>query len=101
MTMSSIWPEEGTVAHDDLLASAEVFESRYGRVVRARVLGGWDVELLPDRCLDVGLALHHGVPVSWVSPVRDRRPLDRPRGVDWLSRFHGGLVTTSRRRRLP
>ncbi len=89
-----VWPEEGEVAHEDLLASAEEFSSRQGRVVRARTFGGWDLELLPDRGLDIGLALHRGTPLSWVSPVRDRRPLDLPLGDAWLSRFHGGLLTT-------
>ncbi|MCK2034926.1 aldose 1-epimerase family protein [Microbacterium sp. SSW1-49] len=92
--MPQVWPEEWAVAHEDLLASAEMYASRHGRVVRVRTFGGWDVELLPDRCLDIGFALHDGTPISWVSPVRDRRPLDRPRDFDWLARFHGGLVTT-------
>ncbi|MFK4761506.1 DUF4432 family protein [Microbacterium sp. ZW T5_45] len=92
--LSAVWPQEGEVPHEDLLASAEEFSSRQGRVVRVRTFGGWDVELLPDRGLDIGLALHGGVPVSWVSPVRDRRPLDRPRDRDWIARFHGGLMAT-------
>lgn len=91
--VSAVWPQEGEVAHEDLLASAEEFLSRHGRVVRARTFGGWDVELLPDRGLDIGLALHGGVPLSWVSPVRDQRPLDRGRGRDWMARFHGGLMS--------
>lgn len=63
-------------------------------MIRARTLGDWDVEPLPDRSLDIGIFLHDGTPVSWVSPVKDRLPPDRARQHDWLARFHGGLVTT-------
>lgn len=65
-----------------------------GRVVDVRVMGGIDVELLPDRGLDVGAAWYHGTPLSWTSPVRRGTPLDAPRGGDWVDRFRGGLVTT-------
>lgn len=65
-----------------------------GRVVDVRVMGGIDVELLPDRGLDVGAAWYRGTPLSWTSPVGRGTPLDRPRGGDWIDRFRGGLVTT-------
>ncbi|MFT4123337.1 MAG: DUF4432 family protein [Microbacteriaceae bacterium] len=79
---------------DDLLASAESAESAAGRTVTARTFLGWEVQLLPDRGLDIGAAHLGGLPVSWFSPVRDRRPLPAPRGEQWLERFTGGLLTT-------
>ena len=65
-----------------------------GRIVDVRVMGGIDVELLPDRGLDVGAAWYRGTPLSWTSPVGRGTPLDSPRGGDWVDRFRGGLVTT-------
>lgn len=65
-----------------------------GRVVDVRVMGGIDVEVLPDRGLDVGSAWYRGTPLSWTSPVRRGTPLGTPRGTDWVDRFRGGLVTT-------
>lgn len=65
-----------------------------GRVLDVRVMGGIDVELLPDRGLDVGAAWYRGTPLSWTSPVGRGTPLDSPRGQDWVDRFRGGLVTT-------
>lgn len=65
-----------------------------GRVIDIRVLGGIDIEVLPDRGLDIGAAWFAGAPVSWTSPVARRAPLDVASGMDWLHRFNGGLVTT-------
>ncbi|MFB9375357.1 DUF4432 family protein [Kineococcus gynurae] len=64
------------------------------RVVHARVAGGFDVEILPSRGLDLGVVHVAGIPLSWVSPVADARALDVPTGLAWLSRFTGGLLTT-------
>ncbi|PJJ55800.1 DUF4432 family protein [Compostimonas suwonensis] len=64
------------------------------RVLHARVADGLDVEVLPGRGFDIGDAYHRGTPLSWFSPVADTRPLDSPRGEEWLRRFTGGLLTT-------
>lgn len=64
------------------------------RVLHARVTGGFDLQVLPARGLDIGEVFLGGVPVSWFSPVVDTRPLESPRGDDWLRRFNGGLITT-------
>lgn len=82
-------------------AAAEVVE-RLGvpgtpdpaRVFTSRVLGGFEHEVIASRGLDIGPASWHGVPISWHSPVRDARSLDRPSGTAWLARFTGGLLTT-------
>jgi len=74
---------------------AEVGEmSGQPQVITSRVAGGLDVEVLPGRGFDVGDTRLGGVPLSWCSPVRDLRPLDRPRGAAWIDRFAGGLLTT-------
>lgn len=65
-----------------------------GRVVLMRVMGGVDIEVWPDRGLDIGPAWYRGTPLSWTSPVGRGSPLPIPHGADWLSRFTGGLVTT-------
>ncbi len=79
------------LAVDEYVSIAEPGRSR---VLRVRVAGGFDVELLPDRGLDVGAAWYRGLPVAWRSGSRDRRGLRRPRGEQWRSRWGGGLVTT-------
>lgn len=65
-----------------------------GRVLDVRVMGGIDLEVWPDRGLDIGPAWYRGTPLSWTSPVGRGTPLDVSRGTDWLGRFRGGLVTT-------
>lgn len=64
------------------------------RVFIGRLLGGFEHEVIASRGLDIGYAAWRGIPLSWTSPVRDARPLDRPAGSAWLSRFTGGLLTT-------
>lgn len=65
-----------------------------GRVLRARVLGGMDVEILCERGLDLGAVWFDGRPLSWTSPIRDGSRLPTTTGREWLARFNGGLVTT-------
>lgn len=89
----------GLIAHPTVIA--EVVE-RFGvpgtsdpaRVLLSRVAGGFEHEVLASRGLDIGHASWRGIPLSWTSPVRDARALDRPTGAAWLSRFTGGLLTT-------
>ncbi|MBK0417522.1 DUF4432 family protein [Leucobacter sp. CSA1] len=57
------------------------------------VSGDLDVELLPDRGLDLGVARVAGVPVSWVSPTGfPRRDLTADTG--FARTFGGGLLAT-------
>ncbi|PNW07700.1 DUF4432 domain-containing protein [Microbacterium testaceum] len=54
------------------------------------VAGDLDVELLPDRGLDLGQVRHRGVPLAWVSPTG----WPRPGATGFGAAFGGGLVTT-------
>jgi hypothetical protein len=87
------------VANLDQLASATASVVSDGpaagcRALDLRVWKGMDVRLLPDRGLDPGAAWYGGVPVGWTSAVGERAPLDRPRDMDWIDAFGGGLVAT-------
>ena len=90
--------DAGLVARTSAVATIREFTEPaprgVGRVIDIRVLGGIDVEVLPDRGLDIGAAWFAGAPVSWTSPVGRAAPLDIARGMDWLHRFNGGLLTT-------
>ena len=90
--------DAGLVARPSGIASVRELHdpvpSGVGRVVDVRVMGGIDVEVLPDRGLDLGAAWYRGTPLSWTSPVGRGTPLDTPRGGDWVDRFRGGLLTT-------
>lgn len=89
----------GLLPRDDSLASVTEYHgipggADHARILRARVSGGFDVEILPGRGLDIGKVELAGVPLSWQSPIADARPLDAPAGPMWMSRFIGGLLTT-------
>lgn len=90
--------DEGLVARASGVASVRQLHDPLpggaGRVVDVRVMGGIDLEVRPDRGLDIGAAWYRGVPLSWTSPVAQGAPLDRPRDADWVDRFTGGLLTT-------
>lgn len=59
---------------------------------RIRLINGeLDLEILPDRGLDLGQLRVAGVPIAWTSPVGF--PLATADG-DWLRAFGGGLLTT-------
>ncbi|MCI0158053.1 DUF4432 family protein [Leifsonia shinshuensis] len=90
---------QGLLAHDDAVAS--VVErvglpgsADHARVLDAAVAGGLRFDVLPARGFDIGRAEFAGLPLGWVSPVADARPLDRPAGSAWIDRFTGGLVAT-------
>lgn len=58
---------------------------------RLRVIAGdLDIELLPDRGLDLGQVRHRGVPLAWMSPTG----WPRPGTAGFGAAFGGGLVTT-------
>lgn len=89
----------GLLAHDS--AVAHVVERHgvpgsadHARVLDASVAGGLRFEVLPARGFDIGRTEFAGLPLGWVSPVADARPLDRPAGSAWIDRFTGGLVAT-------
>jgi hypothetical protein len=69
--------------------------ARGSRLVRLVSGGGLEVELHPDRCLDIGHVTIAGQPVAWSSPS----PVSAPwfvehQGDAWRRTFAGGLLTT-------
>lgn len=62
-------------------------------VLRVTTGAGLRVDVLPDRCLDLGAATYRGVPLAWTSGAPMRHPADLPRN-EWGVRFVGGLLAT-------
>lgn len=90
---------DGLLAHDAAVATVvERFgvpgSGDHARVLDASVSGGLRFEVLPARGFDIGRAEFAGLPLGWISPVADARPLDRPAGDAWIDRFTGGLLAT-------
>lgn len=57
--------------------------------------GGLEVEVHPDRGLDIGQVTCDGIPVAWISPVGVTSPhFFEPEGNGWLRTFTGGLLAT-------
>lgn len=82
------------VARIDSLEEADGPE-RGARRLRLVTGGGLEVEIHPDRCLDLGNVTVHGIPVAWASPTGFAAPgLYDPRGSEWLRTFGGGLLST-------
>jgi hypothetical protein len=66
----------------------------HARVLDISLYGGLSLEILPARGLDIGAVRFLGEPLSWVSPVRDARPVTGPHGTDFVTHFNGGLLAT-------
>jgi galactose mutarotase-like enzyme len=82
------------LARIDSLVEADGPE-RGARRLRMVSGGGLEVELHPDRCLDIGNLTVDGTPVAWMSPTGVAAPgLYDPRGSEWLRTFGGGLLAT-------
>lgn len=61
---------------------------------RIRIVNGdLDIEVLPDRGLDLGQVRVAGIPLAWVSPT-GFPPLVDDAGAGWMRAFGGGLLTT-------
>jgi hypothetical protein len=57
--------------------------------------GGIELELHPDRALDLGQMTVDGVPIAWVSPSGPVAPqFYEASGTNWLRTFGGGLLAT-------
>lgn len=68
---------------------------RGSRLLRMVTGGGLEVELHPDRCLDIGNVTWRGQPLAWASPAPVTSPwLLEHGGERWLRGFGGGLITT-------
>jgi len=69
--------------------------ARGARRVRMCTGGGLEVEIHPDRALDLGQVTYRGIPLAWMSPVGVSSPmLAESRGLEWLRSFGGGLLAT-------
>lgn len=69
--------------------------ARGARRIRVVTGGGLEVDIHPDRALDLGQATYRGVPVAWMSPVGMASPhAADSRGTEWLRSFGGGLLAT-------
>ncbi len=57
--------------------------------------GGIELEIYPDRALDIGQATVDGRPVAWASSTGMTTPdAAEPEGSGWLRTFGGGLLAT-------
>lgn len=82
------------VARVDRLVDEEG-PTRGARRIRLVTGGGLEVEIHPDRALDLGQVTFRGVPVAWMSPTGMVAPgLTESRGQEWLRSFGGGLLAT-------
>lgn len=69
--------------------------ARGSRRLRLVTGGGLEVELHPDRALDVGQVTYRGLPVAWISAPGVTSPAASDgRGAEWLRTFGGGLLAT-------
>lgn len=68
--------------------------SGLGRILQVSLYGGLQVNVHLDRGVDIGDTWYRGQLISWVSRIRDANALPFPNGIQWLSRFNGGLITT-------
>ena len=82
------------VARIDSFVETEA-ESRGARRLRMINGGGLEIELHPDRSLDIGQVTLDGIPVAWMEPAGISAPaFFNPIGRGWLRTFGGGLLTT-------
>jgi hypothetical protein len=69
--------------------------SRGSRRIRMINGGGLDLELFPDRALDIGKVMFDGVNIGWISPVGPASPhFVENYQENWLRTFSGGFLTT-------
>jgi Domain of unknown function (DUF4432) len=66
------------------------------RAIDARVWGGIEARLLPDRGLDVSAAWFMGVPIAWISQTGEGPSLAPEELTErrWIDAWQGGLITT-------
>jgi len=69
--------------------------SRGTRRIRMVNGGGLDMEILPDRAMDIGHISFKGIPLAWISPAGMQSPnFYSEHGTEWLRTFGGGLLAT-------
>ncbi|GAB2557946.1 aldose 1-epimerase family protein [Leucobacter ruminantium] len=90
--LDEVLPRIGSLAQ---LVACESYVLSDGPAAASRrirlTVGELDVELLPDRGLDIGAVRFAGTPVAWISPTGLPR---RASGDDFGRTFGGGLLTT-------
>ena len=87
----------GTLAQVIRVDSFVEAEGRARGARRLRLVngGGIEIEVHPDRALDIGQVTIDGIPVSWMSPTGIAAPqFFEPTGQGWLRTFGGGLMAT-------
>lgn len=69
--------------------------ARGARMLRLVNGGGLEIEVHPDRALDLGRVTVDGIPISWISSPGITAPEHyEPEGTGWLRTFGGGLLAT-------
>jgi hypothetical protein len=87
----------GNISH---IAGVRRFTYSEGRAkgteaIEIRNGAGLTFTVLPDRCMDLGLAEYRGIPLSWNSNTGVTSPsYYESWGNEWLRGFGGGLLTT-------
>ncbi|EAR26303.1 hypothetical protein A20C1_10489 [marine actinobacterium PHSC20C1] len=103
--MSNVFGREGTALRERVGSLSQVvrldsFVEAEGPARGARRLrivngSGMEVELHPDRALDIGQVTLDGIPIAWISPTEITAPeAFEPEGAGWLRTFGGGLLAT-------
>lgn len=64
------------------------------RLIQAQNAAGLQVDILPDRGLDLGGFSYRGTPLVWISGTGMARPGGGAGASDWLRGFGGGLLST-------
>jgi hypothetical protein len=82
------------VARIDSFVEAEG-RSRGARRMRMITGGGLELDIHPDRSLDIGHVTIDGTPISWMHPQGIAAPaFYDAQGAEWLRTFGGGFITT-------
>ena len=64
------------------------------RIARLVTCGGFDVEILLDRGMDLGQARYRGIPLTWKGPGGHFHPHRAEQsGKGWVRTFNGGLMS--------
>ncbi|MBH0097595.1 aldose 1-epimerase family protein [Salinibacterium sp. NSLL150] len=103
--MSNVFGRETTALRERIGSLSQVvrldsFVEAEGPARGARRLrmvngSGIEIELHPDRALDIGQVTFEGIPIAWISPTEITSPeAFEPEGAGWLRTFGGGLLAT-------
>lgn len=86
--------DTGQVARADSFVVADG-PSRGARLLRMVSGGGVEIDVHPDRCLDIGQVTWNGMPLAWITPAGFTPSWTQDHtDTGWLRGFGGGLVAT-------